>query len=128
MFFKKKIPPYPFKEYPIMQQPSLVPTFGQQAQIDRKFGMFLHFGINTFNNTEWSDGKLPIESYQPTAIDAENWVKTAYEAVTRRFRIGCGMSGSSSCRTQYSAVPRPLRTVRCGLFVRLDISVKSCPG
>lgn len=39
MFFKKKIPPYPFKEYPIMQQPSLVPTFGQQAQIDRKFGM-----------------------------------------------------------------------------------------
>lgn len=80
MFFKKKIPPYPFKEYPIMQQPSLVPTFGQQAQIDRKFGMFLHFGINTFNNTEWSDGKLPIESYQPTAIDAENWVKTAYEA------------------------------------------------
>ena len=78
MFFKKKIPPYPFKEYPIMQQPSLVPTFGQQAQIDRKFGMFLHFGINTF--TEWSDGKLPIESYQPTAIDAENWVKTAYEA------------------------------------------------
>ena len=47
MAFKKKIPPYPFKEYPIMQQPALVPTFGQQAQIDRKFGMFLHFGINT---------------------------------------------------------------------------------
>ena len=41
MVFKKKIPPYPFKEYPIMQQPALVPTFGQQAQIDRKFGMFL---------------------------------------------------------------------------------------
>ena len=32
MAFKKKIPPYPFKEYPIMQQPALVPTFGQQAQ------------------------------------------------------------------------------------------------
>lgn len=80
MFFKKKLPPYPFKEYPIMQQPSLVPTAGQQAQIDRKFGMFLHFGINTFNNTEWSNGKLPIESYKPTAIDADNWVKTAYGA------------------------------------------------
>lgn len=80
MFFKKKYPPYPFKEYPIMQQPSLKPTAGQQAQIDRKFGMFLHFGINTFNNTEWSDGTLPVSSYQPTAIDAESWVKTAYEA------------------------------------------------
>ena len=40
----------------------------------------------------------------------------------------CGMSGSSSCRTQCSAVPRPLRMVPCGLFVRPDISAKSCPG
>ena len=44
-----------------------------------------------------------------------------------RFRIGCGMSGSNSCRTQCSAVPRPLRTVPCGLFVRLDISAKKLP-
>lgn len=80
MIFKKKLSPYPFKEYPIMQQPSLEPTEGQQAQIDRKFGMFLHFGINTFNNTEWSKGRLPVKSYCPTAIDADSWVKTAYEA------------------------------------------------
>lgn len=79
MFFKKKVP-YPFMEYPIMQQPSLVPNEHQKAQIARKFGMFLHFGINTFNNIEWSDGKLPIDSYQPKAIDADSWVKTAYEA------------------------------------------------
>ena len=72
--------PYPFCEYPIQQQPGLVPTPGQQAQIRRKFGMFIHFGINTFNNTEWSDGTLPIESYRPTAIDADSWVRTAYEA------------------------------------------------
>lgn len=80
LFFKKKMKPYPFKEYPIMQKPSLEATEGQKAQIERGFGMFLHFGINTFNNTEWSNGKLPIESYRPTDIDAENWVKTAYEA------------------------------------------------
>lgn len=35
-----------------MQQPSLAPNEGQLALINRKFGMFLHFGINTFNNTE----------------------------------------------------------------------------
>lgn len=51
-----------------MQQPSLAPNEGQLAQINRKFGMFLHFGINTFNNTEWSDGKLPIESYPPLEL------------------------------------------------------------
>lgn len=77
---EKNLPKYPFMSYPIMQEPSLVPTPGQKAQIARKFGMFLHFGINTFNNTEWSDGTLPIESYQPTDIDADSWVRTAYEA------------------------------------------------
>lgn len=28
------------------------PTEGQQAMIDRKYGMFLHFGMNTYLNTE----------------------------------------------------------------------------
>lgn len=79
MFFKKT-QPYPFRAYPIMQQPSLEPNACQLEQIKRRFGMFLHFGINTFNNTEWSDGKLPIESYRPAAIDADGWVKTACEA------------------------------------------------
>ena len=30
------------------------PTEGQQAMIDRKYGMFLHFGMNTYlNTTRW---------------------------------------------------------------------------
>lgn len=72
--------PYPSRTYPIMQQPSLQPNEGQLAQMQRRFGMFLHFGVNTFNNTEWSDGTLPVESYCPSAIDADSWVRTAYEA------------------------------------------------
>lgn len=71
--------PYPCK-YPVIQQPSTEPTQGQKEQMARRFGMFLHFGINTFHNTEWSDGTLPVESYAPTAIDADGWVRTAYEA------------------------------------------------
>lgn len=42
--------------------------------------MFLHFGVNTFGNVEWSDGGIQALSYQPTAIDADQWVRTAYEA------------------------------------------------
>lgn len=75
---EKKI--YPDYNYANGRIPSLKPNKYQQEQIDRKFGMFIHFGINTFNNTEWSDGTLPIESYSPTAIDADSWIKTAYEA------------------------------------------------
>lgn len=75
---EKKI--YPDYNYANGRIPSLKPNKYQREQIDRKFGMFIHFGINTFNNTEWSDGTLPIESYSPTAIDADSWIKTAYEA------------------------------------------------
>lgn len=78
MLFKQK-QSYP-REYPIMQRPGTEPTDGQRAQIDRRFGMFIHFGINTFHNTDWSDGSLPTGSYRPTSIDAEGWVRTAYEA------------------------------------------------
>lgn len=64
----------------ITQIPSVEPNEIQVAQIGRKYGMFIHFGINTFNNTEWSDGTLPVESYKPAAINAEQWIKTAHAA------------------------------------------------
>lgn len=51
----------------------------QEEMIKRKYGMFIHFGINTFNDKEWSNGKLPVSSYNPTKINAEQWVKNAKE-------------------------------------------------
>lgn len=64
----------------IRQEPSLLPNKYQQEQMDRKFGMFIHFGVNTFGNVEWSDGMIQVLSYKPTEIDADQWVRTAYEA------------------------------------------------
>lgn len=48
--------------------------------MERQFGMFLHFGVNTFGNVEWSDGGIQALSYQPDTIDADQWVRTAWEA------------------------------------------------
>jgi len=42
--------------------------------------MFIHFGINTFHNEEWTDGSKSTSSYNPTSIDAKQWVKTAKDA------------------------------------------------
>ena len=56
------------------------PTEAQKKQIARRYGAFLHFGINTFNDLEWSDGTLPVSSYAPDQIDADSWVRTVYEA------------------------------------------------
>lgn len=60
--------------------PATKPSPAQQAMIKRGYGMFIHFGINTFNNTEWSDGTLPLESYNPTNLDPDQWVLTAKKA------------------------------------------------
>ena len=60
--------------------PSTKPSKYQKEQIERKYGMFIHFGINTFHNEEWTDGSKPVSSYRPTSIDAKQWVETAKNA------------------------------------------------
>ncbi len=64
----------------IRQIPATEPNKYQIEQSNRKFGMFIHFGVNTFGNVEWSDGSIPALSYKPEKIDADGWVRTAYEA------------------------------------------------
>lgn len=67
----------------ILPIPSSTPNEAQRKQIARKYGMFIHFGINTFHDEEWTDGAKPASSYAPTRIDAEQWVKTAKDAGMR---------------------------------------------
>ena len=60
--------------------PSDKPSAAQRRQIDRKYGMFIHFGINTFADQEWTDGTLPPTVYAPDTIDARQWVMAAKDA------------------------------------------------
>ena len=41
---------------------------------------FFHFGINTFTNREWGDGKEDPKLFIPEKLDAKQWVRTAKEA------------------------------------------------
>lgn len=87
------------------------PNRVQKLQMARKYGMFLHFGINTFNDTEWSDGTLPVSSYAPAAIDAEQWVRTARDAGMRQVILICkhhdGFCLWPSAYTDYSVANSP---------------------
>ena len=68
---------------PLLPTPSTHPSAAQLEQIDRKYGMFIHFGINTFHDEEWTDGSKPASSYRPATIDADQWIRTAKEAGMR---------------------------------------------
>lgn len=62
------------------QLPSNQPSKAQQLMIKRGYGMFIHFGVNTFADMEWSDGNIPAEKYNPTQLDPDQWVRVARDA------------------------------------------------
>lgn len=63
-----------------VQLPDNKPNLAQQAMIKRGYGMFMHFGVNTFDDVEWSDGSIPVEHYKPTHLDPDQWVRVARDA------------------------------------------------
>lgn len=60
--------------------PWVQPTPGQLAWQRAAMGVFFHFGVNTFNDREWSDGTLAPDSFDPDDLDADQWVRVAQDA------------------------------------------------
>ena len=58
----------------------LVPTPQQYAWQQMELTAFLHFGINTFTGREWGDGKEDPALFNPSELDAEQWVRSLKEA------------------------------------------------
>ena len=45
-----------------------------------ELAMFIHFGVNTFTNREWGDGKESPTIFAPAKLDAGQWARTAKQA------------------------------------------------
>jgi alpha-L-fucosidase len=60
-----------------------VPTPEQLAWQKLEFGMFCHFGINTFYDQEWGDGTEDPARFNPSEFDAEQWARVARECGMR---------------------------------------------
>jgi alpha-L-fucosidase len=57
-----------------------LPSPRQLAWKDLEFTGFIHFGPNTFTDLEWGHGDEPAHVFQPTALDARQWVRVMKEA------------------------------------------------
>lgn len=62
---------------------SIVPSPRQTAFQESGFHVFFHYGINTFTNREWGDGKAPPQAFHPTRQNTDQWVKAVAAAGAR---------------------------------------------
>ena len=96
------------------QNPTSEMTRLQKSQIERGYGMFIHFGINTFNEIEWSKGNLPATSYNPSNLDSDQWIKVAKEAGFRYVILITkhhdGFCLWDSKYTEYDVAASPVKT------------------
>ncbi|MGG7213265.1 alpha-L-fucosidase [Clostridium nigeriense] len=63
------------------------PNESQLQYHEEELAAFIHFGMNTFTNSEWGNGKEDPNTFNPTDLDADEWVKTLKDAGFKRIII-----------------------------------------
>ena len=56
-----------------------LPSQAQLAYLEDELAAFIHFGPNTFYNQEWGTGQEEPERFNPTKLDAREWVRVLKE-------------------------------------------------
>lgn len=66
-----------------------VPSERQLTYEKMEFFCFIHFTVNTFTGSEWGDGKEDVSIFNPTELDARQWVKAAKDAGMKGLILTC---------------------------------------
>jgi alpha-L-fucosidase len=64
----------------ILKAANVLPSKRQLRWQKLELTAFLHFGINTFTGKEWGDGSEDPALFNPTELDARQWVRTCKES------------------------------------------------
>lgn len=85
----------------------------QQEFVDFRFGMFVHFGLPTFQEADWTDPQLSPEVFNPVRLDTDQWVAVAKSAGAKFICISvkhhAGFCLWDTATTDYSVMNSPLR-------------------
>jgi alpha-L-fucosidase len=72
--------PHPLPFIVVTDPTIIAPSPGQLGWQRQELGVFFHFGVNTFAGLEWSDGTLSPEIFDPSELDARQWLAIAAAA------------------------------------------------
>ncbi len=89
------------------------PSASQLAWQRDELALFLHFGINTFTDREWGDGREDPALFDPTALDAREWARAArlagFRALILTAKHHDGFCLWPSRTTRHSVAASPFR-------------------
>ena len=78
-----------------------------------ELALFLHFGINTFTDREWGDGREDPARFDPTGLDVREWARVAREAGFKAMILTAkhhdGFCLWPTCTTTHSVALSPWR-------------------
>jgi len=57
-----------------------VPTTSQLRWQQLGYYAFVHFGMNTFTDHEWGEGRAHPDTFNPTSLDCRQWARVARDA------------------------------------------------
>jgi alpha-L-fucosidase len=89
------------------------PTSAQLAWQRDELALFLHFGVNTFTDREWGDGKESPAIFNPERLDAAQWARTAkaggFKAIVLTAKHHDGFCLWPTATTKHSVASSPWR-------------------
>jgi len=107
------------------------PTASQLLWQRDELALFLHFGVNTFTDREWGDGKESPSIFNPTALDARQWARSAkaagFRAIVLTAKHHDGFCLWPTATTTHSVASSPFRGGR-GDVVREHVDACRAEG